>query len=64
MRLLDDRLRRLEQRAAERRRILIPLEREDPDLEAEISARHPNTDILFVVTGVPANGLEAGSRLF
>jgi hypothetical protein len=53
MRLLADRLRRLEGRAAERRLMLIPLEREDPETMARIEAEHPSAEIVWVFTGVP-----------
>lgn len=53
MRLLADRLRRLEQRAAERRRILIALEREDHETMARVEAEHPSAEIVWVFTGVP-----------
>ena len=53
MRLLDDRLRRLEQRAAERRLVVIPLEREDPETVARVEAEHPTAEIVWVFTGVP-----------
>jgi hypothetical protein len=50
---LDDRLKRLEGRAAERRRILIPLEREDPATMVRVAAEHPSAEIVWVFTGVP-----------
>ena len=50
---LDDRLKRLEGRAAERRRILIPLEREDPATMVRIEAERPSAEIVWVFTGVP-----------
>jgi hypothetical protein len=50
---LDDRLKRLEGRAAERRLVVIPLEREDPETMARIEAEHLTAEIVWVFTGVP-----------
>jgi hypothetical protein len=50
---LDDRLKRLEGRAAERRLVVIPLEREDPATMVRIEAEHPTFEVLWVFTGVP-----------
>jgi type II secretory pathway component PulM len=58
-----NRVRSLEKLLPRRRRLLIPIERENPDVEAAMAAAQPDADIIFVLTGVPGRDKTlAGSR--